>query len=134
MPAIVSDLLAFLKSTPFALYLSDIVALTPESVTAELSRWRHGAYTLVHDDAVEPPGLDVVLSIVPAGGDAAWPADAGGEAVYISEDDVLLTSEPASNVLEVVLRDEGVLRFVRFVNARAGDRERWDVSLVFQAH
>ena len=45
------------------------------------------------------------------------------------EDDgsALLTLHPAHNSLALVLRDTGVLRFIKYVSARAG-ASRWDVS------
>lgn len=56
---------------------------------------------------------------------AVYRASSNGEA---DEDDGILMSTPASwNTLTVVLRDRGVLRFVKYVSQSAkGDR--WDVS------
>ena len=51
--------------------------------------------------------------------------------MYVAEQEALLTVPPAGNALLVVLRDEGVLRFVRFTNFRAGARQRFDISMVF---
>ena len=61
-----------------------------------------------------------------------WPEDAGGETVYTAEQEALLTVPPAGNALLVVLRTDDVMRFVRLANFRAGERERWDVSLVLR--
>lgn len=60
-----------------------------------------------------------------------WSEDAGGEMVYMAEQEHLLSVPPVGNSLSVVLRDDGVMRFVRFANHRTGDRVRWDMSLVF---
>ncbi len=42
------------------------------------------------------------------------------------EDATLLTSQPGFNRLLLVLRDEGVMRFVKYVSA-AAEGSRWDV-------
>lgn len=42
------------------------------------------------------------------------------------EDDTLLTVQPGYNRLLLVLRDEGVMRFVKYVSATA-ESSRWDV-------
>ena len=47
-------------------------------------------------------------------------------------DGVLLNVTPSFNTLNVVLRDEGVMRFVKYLAACAGG-SRWDVSAEFTA-
>jgi len=42
------------------------------------------------------------------------------------EDGTLLTVQPGYNRLLLVLRDEGVMRFVKYVSA-AAESSRWDV-------
>ena len=42
-------------------------------------------------------------------------------------DGVLLNVTPSFNTLNVVLRDEGVMRFVKYLGASAGG-SRWDIS------
>jgi hypothetical protein len=37
---------------------------------------------------------------------------------------------PVANALLLVLRDEGVLRFVRYANHHGRDRVRWDLATV----
>lgn len=43
-----------------------------------------------------------------------------------NEDGTLLTVQPGFNRLLLVLRDEGVMRFVKYVSA-AAESSRWDV-------
>lgn len=48
--------------------------------------------------------------------------------VEMGEDDATLLTKPANfNQLLIVLRDEGVLRFVKYVSAQANG-SRWDIS------
>lgn len=47
------------------------------------------------------------------------------------DDGVLLTLTPSFNNLSLVLRDEKVMRFVKYISASAGG-SRWDVSAEFQ--
>jgi hypothetical protein len=47
------------------------------------------------------------------------------------EGDTLLTVQPSFNCLLLVLRDEGVLRFVKYVSA-AAPGSRWDVCGEFE--
>jgi hypothetical protein len=50
--------------------------------------------------------------------------------VYVAEKEALLTVPPVANALLLVLRDEGVLRFVRYANHHGRDRVRWDLATV----
>ena len=43
----------------------------------------------------------------------------------------MLNVSAASNSLNLVLRDEGLMRFVKYVSARAPG-SRWDVSAVYR--
>ena len=45
-------------------------------------------------------------------------------------DGVLLNITPSFNTLNIVLRDEGVMRFVKYLSAAAGG-SRWEVSAEF---
>jgi hypothetical protein len=46
------------------------------------------------------------------------------------EDGALLTLSASSNTLSIVLRDEGVMRFIKYVSARAPG-SRWDISFEY---
>jgi len=54
--------------------------------------------------------------------------DAAGTGEEVDEEDesTLLTVQPSFNRLLLVLRDEGVMRFVKYVSAAAAG-SRWDV-------
>jgi len=55
-------------------------------------------------------------------------SDAAGTGEEVDEEDesTLLTVQPSFNRLLLVLRDEGVMRFVKYVSAAAAG-SRWDV-------
>lgn len=66
-------------------------------------------------------------------GNSEPPADTNGNGEHVSDDGeedddgTLLTVHPGYNRLLLVLRDEGVMRFVKYVSA-AAESSRWDVS------
>lgn len=64
-PAAVADLAAFLQSRPFLDYVHafTVTPLDGGYFPQQLAQWRHGSYTLVHDDALEEPGLDVIFTL-----------------------------------------------------------------------
>ncbi|KAJ2384275.1 putative component of NuA3 histone acetyltransferase complex, partial [Coemansia sp. RSA 2559] len=107
-------LLGFLRSPTFARFLAGLTSLEFAGASQEVRRFKHGDYTLVHDQVVEPSGVDVALSLVPkpdAASDVQWEESWGGATHYIADKDELLRISPESNSLSLVLRDEGTLRF-----------------------
>ena len=63
--------------------------------------------------------------------DADADADADADEDEEDEDGTLLTVQPGFNRLLLVLRDEGVMRFVKYVSA-AAEGSRWDVCGEFE--
>ncbi|KAJ2331304.1 putative component of NuA3 histone acetyltransferase complex, partial [Coemansia sp. RSA 2671] len=76
----------------------------------------------------EPFGLDVTLSLQPT--KTEWEDSWGGATHYIADKDELLRITPEANSLSLVLRDEGTLRFVKFLNHMA-PVSRQEVAMVF---
>ncbi|KAJ2521359.1 putative component of NuA3 histone acetyltransferase complex [Coemansia sp. RSA 2049] len=128
------ELLAFLRSPVFARFLSGMTSLRFSSMSQEVRQFKHGHYTLVHDQVVEPFGVDVTLSLMPRpeekAPDVQWDESWGGSTHYIADKDELLRISPESNSLSLVLRDEGTLRFVKYVNHMA-KAVRQDIAMVF---
>ncbi|KAJ2784545.1 putative component of NuA3 histone acetyltransferase complex [Coemansia interrupta] len=134
--SVVNQLSTFFKSASFGRLLAALTSLDFVSASQQIRKFKHGHYTLIHDQAIEPAGLDAVLSIQnedPEGGDASsseWDETWGGAIHYIADKDELLRVSPEKNSLSLVLRDEGTLRFVKYLNHMA-PRERQDISMVF---
>ncbi|KAG8896312.1 hypothetical protein FRC01_011886, partial [Tulasnella sp. 417] len=137
-------------STEFRSWLRLLSSLVPTAYGGlEARRFRPGLdYTLARSEA-EDSRLDVVLGLTPSddgwesgvwGGWDCYMAPHEGEedpAVYRSasgrkkgleneEEGTLLVAQPGFNRLLVVLRDAGVLSFVKYVSAEAKGC-RWDV-------
>ncbi|KAJ2847739.1 putative component of NuA3 histone acetyltransferase complex [Coemansia brasiliensis] len=121
-----SKLLQFLRSKVFAEFLTAVTSLDLSQASQQVRRFDRGHYTLVHDQALEPLGLDVVLSLAPDKWDDSW----GGTMHYIADKDELLQISPKANSLSLVMRDEGTLRFVKYLN-HTSEGSRQEVSMVF---
>jgi len=121
------SLLRLLTSVPFANFLETLTGIKPSHYYGEARNFEHGDYTLIHDDALEPVGLDFVLFFL----DQTWKEDWGGQLVYMDRDSVLQTTLPSANSLLLTYRDEGVMRFVKYVNHYAENASRKDISFVY---
>jgi hypothetical protein len=76
--------------------------------------------------------LEVTLCLTPPEHDEAWGegSGVGGYVTYLTSDEELLTVMPASNAASLVLREPGLMSFVKYVTAGAPG-PRYDVALQF---
>ncbi|KAI8319152.1 hypothetical protein GQ54DRAFT_299567 [Martensiomyces pterosporus] len=131
----VGEVAKFLRSTCFARLLASLTSLDLVGGSQEVRKFEHGHYTLIHDQALEPNGLDAILSLLPKRKDKSgegdnWNESWGGATHYIADKDELLRIYPEINSLSLVLRDEGTLRFVKYLNHMAEDM-RQEISMVY---
>lgn len=144
------------QTTQFARYLQKLTTLQPTAQRGEVRRFRAGLdYTVAYYGAMSTESrLDATLCFVDCSDDESdelWAeGDVGGFECYLAaddsnadatdaaevyrtdttEDDQLLSVSPAFNVLNLVLRDEGTMRFVKYVSSSAPG-SRWDVSVEY---
>ncbi|PIA15265.1 hypothetical protein COEREDRAFT_82227 [Coemansia reversa NRRL 1564] len=129
--SVTEELLLFLRSGSFGRFLTQLTSLDYSRVSQQIRKFDKGDYTLINDQALEPNGLDVIMFLdnleEP---DNVWNTSWGGTIHYIADKDELLRIVPQSNSLALVLRDEGTLRFVKYVNFMA-QRPRKEISMTF---
>lgn len=133
------------KSDAFRLWLYTITQLLPVGYRGEARRFRPGHdYTLATTNTRGQGVLDVTFSHVNK--PSSWETgDLGGYECYMAphdeeedpatykaadEDGALLTLPAGANELSLVLRDEGVMRFIKYVSAKAPG-SRWDVAFEY---
>ncbi|KAG2489088.1 hypothetical protein HYH03_012314 [Edaphochlamys debaryana] len=140
-------------SPAFARFLKAVTSVTMLGQTGEVRRFRPGMdYTVAHYGILTTdPRLDVVLTFVDDATDeaaSAWQAgEVGGFEAYLladeevdaaevyrvnadAEESGVLNVNAAANTLNLVLRDEGLMRFVKYVSF-AAPGSRWDVAMEY---
>eukprot|EP01041_Mallomonas_annulata_P012573 gene12573-26479_t len=146
-----------LQSSHFSWYIHQLTTLKTTGVRGDVRRFRPGLdYTVAHYGAMTSvPRLDATLCFVSTETEDEEPADSiwengdvGGFECYIgadeeeadaaevyrtdtTDDDQLLSVSSGANVLSLVMRDEGVLRFVKYVSV-AAPSSRWDVAVEYE--
>jgi Rps23 Pro-64 3,4-dihydroxylase Tpa1-like proline 4-hydroxylase len=142
-----AQLRSYFQSEPFRHWLAVISQLTPTGHRGMARRFRPGHdFTLATTNSRGQAVLDATLCLVndkdldkwetcEYGGYECYMAAHEGDddpATYRSFDDdgALLTMAAGSNELSLVLKDEGVMRFVKYISARAPGA-RWDVSFEY---
>jgi hypothetical protein len=143
IPPTLASVQQLFSSKVFEGYLKAISSLSVLSANTETRMFKKGDYTLLHDHALEKNGLDVVFSFPYLPGSSAttqeqetsrseWDESWGAGAThYVADKANLLTLYPKHNTLTMVLRDEGTLRFVRYLNARVGEARRRELSALY---
>jgi hypothetical protein len=105
-------------------------------LSQERAEWQSGevggfeAYIGAEEDT-DPEVTAVYKSAATREGDATERSVADGE--HEEEDGDLLNVEASNNTLNLVMRDSGTLRFVKYLSARAPG-SRWDVAVEYKIH
>lgn len=142
------------KTPAFARLLRSLTNLQPTGSKLEIRRFRPGLdYTVAHHGLLESEfRLDATLCFADASdvGAAMWESEeVGGFECYIpadeedtvasevyqddadaDDDDGPTNINACSNTLNLVMRGEGTMRFIKYVSAQAIG-SRWDVSAVY---
>jgi hypothetical protein len=133
------------SSGEFRWFLEEITQMELEPSEAMLRAFRQGDYTLMNDKNLEPSGVDVMFIIpsrntknalqkaLPKNANEAvdWDDEWGGATHYFSDKETLLSLYPIDNTLNIVLRDETMMRFVKLVNTNAR-MERRECTMTLQ--
>jgi len=116
----------FLNGNEFKTWLMGVIAL-PELIQTRIyaRHFNPGCYTLMSDlDITDHGVIDVIFDFTDPNSELLN----GGDNVYVCESETLLRQKRVGNVLNIVYRDQGVSRFVKYVGKGAGF---WEVGVVF---
>ncbi|KAI9315085.1 Oxoglutarate and iron-dependent oxygenase degradation C-term-domain-containing protein [Dichotomocladium elegans] len=147
---VLGDIKTKFESEAFRQWLAVVSQLKPQGCRGYARRFRPGHdYTLATTNTRGQSVLDVTLSLTTmpdAKSVELWETgEVGGYECYMAphdeeedpatykaadEDGALLTLTAGANEMSLVLRDEGVMRFVKYVSARAPG-SRWDVAFEY---
>lgn len=140
------------QSQSFCALLHELTGLTCLNGRSEVRSFRPGSdYTIAVYDQKKPDSLDAVLCFVNESQEEAklkWDCgEVGGFEAYLladkeetaaadvykadDEESGVLSVNPVSNTLNLVLADTGLIKFVKYVSA-AAPGNRWDVSTEYQ--
>lgn len=119
----------FLQSIAFGDYLRSITNLTDLNcvLSSEFRSFGKADYTLVHDHVPESYGLDVWFGFSGTRNEHNDRLD--GSLIYMDDEQTLLDMPPCANQLGLVYREEGVMRFVKYIT-QASNVERTEISMV----
>ena len=147
-----------LHSLAFSRFLARITTLVTVAFRDEIRRFRPALdYSVAHYGGMtQIPRLDATLCFVndqTDGDGELWETgDVGGFECYIEaegeggesaeaaevyrsdpgeDDGNLLSISPANNVISLVLRDEGIMRFIKYVSCGAPS-SRWDIAVEYE--
>jgi len=128
---LIKQLKDFLKSTEFINFVSKLTGLTIQSVReGEVRKFGQQDYTLAHDNEQDHQtfGLDIHLNFQDPQGE--WEDIHGGFTTYMDSDTELLALALHPNVLSLVYRDVGCMKFVKFLTSSIPS-PRYDIVNTF---
>jgi len=110
----------FLRSQTMVHFLERLTGLSiVSSGIGEVRCFRNQDYTLVHDNEFQHQlfGLDLYFNVQDP--NSTWEDSYGGYVTYMDSETELLALPPQSNVLSLVYRDVGCMKFVKFLTSQA---------------
>ncbi|KAF0976959.1 hypothetical protein FDP41_004254 [Naegleria fowleri] len=105
----------FVSSEIFTSYISEVTSLPIKNINLQARKFRNGDYALVQNTPTNEVRLDVLIRLCPDN----WDFEYGGGVTYMDEEEELLAILPEPNTISIVLRDEGVQTFVKFLTHHA---------------
>jgi hypothetical protein len=115
MPKAVKDAV---NDTTAKKFISMVLNKEIKDINGKLCMFQWKDYTLLHDETVEKPGVDVILDFTPS-----WDEKAGGKIVYVDGSGNSHHIPASPNTLSVTMRNESVQKFVQYCNHYAGKRK-----------
>ena len=82
--------------------------------------WKN--YTIINDDTIEEPGFDMCINFTDN-----WDEEAGGSLVYVDGSGDFTKIPNKGNTLIIVKRDENTHKFIKYVNHKAQEKDRFFV-------
>jgi hypothetical protein len=104
----VADMFA---SIEFSSYISRITSIKRNDIGVTVRKFEKECYTLLNDEDTET-GLDIVYEVVD--GEVC-----GGDSVFVFEEETLKRVARSGNCLRIVLKDDGVRGFVKYVEGKS---------------
>ncbi len=102
-------------------------------ISCDLRVFQKLDYTLMNDNYIEKPGVDIVFALpLDPNLDAKWDDSWGGLMHYVCDTETLLSIAPMHNTLHITERDRDTMRFVKLVN-QAAKYARCEYNLVFES-
>jgi len=99
--------------------LSKILKKEVDNIKLNAFRFAHKDYTILHDTLKSKPGTDIVFDCT-----GLWNEESGGNLVYKHKNGNTNSIPPNPNVLSIVHRNKGDLRFIQYINHYAKKKKR----------
>lgn len=114
------EILNIFNSPEFLKIMSVIINKKIKIITpkAYLFSWKD--YTILHDQALEELGTDLIFDFTDD-----WSDKAGGTIIYKDEEGNFVKLPVVGNMLAIVERKEGVQKFLQYVNHYGTERKRY---------
>jgi hypothetical protein len=112
------QLVEFFKSEEFLDYITEIVDLDLELKKITVNTYSHKDFIILNDSQAKEETLDVVFDL----SDKNWKSDFGGILTYTTKDEEVFYLNPLFNVLTILYNPQDVMRYLKYINNKAKDK------------
>jgi hypothetical protein len=108
---IIKQVAEMFASTEFSSYIDRITSIPRKEIGVTVRKFENECYTLLNDGDTDT-GLDIMYEVVD--GELQ-----GGDSVFVFEEETLKRVDRTGNCLRIVLKDDGVCGFVKYVEKKS---------------
>lgn len=126
------ELLEFLKSNEFTEYLEEIIQTELKLVEMRIVNYSHKDYIIINDEIVKTDQkdyLDVIFDIT-----KSWVNESGGAITYTTKEEELLYLNPTFNTLNVIYKDRTIMKYLKYVNNKALNKQIYRIEMKFDIY
>ncbi|KAI9298167.1 hypothetical protein K502DRAFT_311885 [Neoconidiobolus thromboides FSU 785] len=102
------------QSDQFLQLLNELLNQNLMQYYGELRQFCGGDYTLLHDHALEPEGIDLIFPLI-KDLSQVWKSDYGGNLSYVLDGNELFSHLPSNNCLTLIKREKDTYRFLKYL-------------------
>ena len=94
---------------------------------ARLLLFKHKDYVLLNDQINERNGIKLILDLT-----KGWNEESGGYTLFVKDNKEMLKIKPNNNTLTIIITDNKMKSFVKYINHKAQDKKRIFIELNYK--
>lgn len=119
----------YFKSIKFLEYLESVTDLDLKFKSIELNIYSHKDFIILCDKQEKTEGLNVIFDI-----SDDWNKDCGGILTYTTKEEEVFYVEPSFNSLTILYKPKEVMKYLKYINNKSGNKKIIRFEIEFEVN